>query len=443
MAVPPGPEQSSLVQTVHWVRRPIQLLEECQRRFGDTFTLRLLQAPEVVVLSDPDAIKKLFTSDPASLHAGEAAEILRPLLGRHSLLLLDGPEHLRQRRLMLPPFHGARMKAYAEAMREATEADLVNWPIGQPLSIHPRFQQITLEVILRTVFGVDDLESMRLLGAQLARTMALGQKPSILLSLLPVAVGRRAEFERQKAQADRMIFDEIARRRSKPDGERDDVMTLLLNAVDDEGRPMSDEELRDELITLLAAGHETTATSLAWTVERVLSRREVYERLRAEIESVLGGDPVTDAHLGRLEYLNAVVTESLRLRPVIPMVVRKLQVPAMVRGFELPAGTIVAPNIYLTHRREEIYPEPEQFRPERFVGVKPSPYAWLPFGGSIRRCLGMSFALYEMKIVLATVIQRVELGLAAGTSARMSRRAVTFAPSDGPRLVVRERRAPN
>lgn len=421
------------------------MLEDCRRRYGDFFSLRLLDVGPITVLAHPDPIRRLFTLDPSLFSAGEAARILSPLLGEQSVLVLDGPRHLRQRRLMLPPFHGERMKAYATAMREATDEVVDRWPIGEPVSVRPGFQHITLQVILETVFGVDR-GRMADLGEQLTRILDFGTDPKVVLVAQfffgPARRRRLEHFAEQRALADRMIYDEIERRRREGHGERADVMSLLMSATDEDGQPMSDEELRDQLMTLLAAGHETTATSLAWTVERLLSHRDVYDRLCDELARVVGTDPVTDEHLGELVYLDAVVKESLRLRPVVPMVARRLHVPMMVHGFELPANTVVCPNIYLTQRNPEIYSEPERFLPERFVGTKPNPYAWFPFGGSIRRCIGMAFAVYEMKIVLAAMLSRVNLGLARGTSARMARRGITFAPADGPYVVATPRAAP-
>lgn len=418
-------------------------MEELLRRYGDPFTVRLATNPPMVITTDPDTIRGIFTSGGEVLHAGAAgARVLSPLVGEHSVLVLDGAEHMRQRRLMLPSFHGARMKAYAEAMRDTATRAFRALPAGKPLPIHPVMQSITLEVIVRTVFGVEDAARMKRLGDQLARILDMGSRPSIMAAVAPTMMfGRGRKFLKERTRADEMIYDEIQRRRETGDAaERTDVLSLLLGAVDDDGHGMTDEELRDELVTILAAGHETSATSLAWTVERVLSHERVYDALRAEVDRELGDEPVTDESLARLGYLDATVKESLRLKPIIPMVVRKLAVPMTIRGFDLPAGCIVAPNIYLTHRRPDIYPEPEAFRPERFVGSKPNPYAWLPFGGGIRRCLGMAFALYEMKIVLATLLQEANLVLHAKSSARTVRRAITFAPSGGVRVVVKPRR---
>jgi cytochrome P450 len=441
VALPPGPREPALLQTLSWVRRPLPWLEAQARRFGDLFTIRLINNVEMVVTTHPDSIRQVFTGSGEVLHAGAAgAVVLSPLVGSHSVLVLDGPAHMRQRKLMLPPFHGARMKAYAEAMRRATERAIADWPTGAPFAVHPFMQRITLEVIVETVFGVDDAEQTRALGDQLARILELGSRPSFVGAITGgLWSSRLRTFLRERDRADEMIYELVDRRRRARDADRTDVLSLLLAARDEDGQPMTDEELRDELVTLLAAGHETTATSLAWTIERLLSHERTLDRATAEVDRELAGDPIDDAVAGRLDYLDAVIKESLRLRPILPMVVRKLAVPLTFRGFDLPAGCIIAPNIYLTHRRPDVYPEPDRFRPERFVGSKPDPYAWLPFGGGIRRCIGMAFALYEMKIVLATILQRRSLTLAGDASDRVTRRAITLAPSDGVRVVARPR----
>ncbi len=438
MALPPGPSSTRTTQLAQWIFRPIEFMEQCTRTYGDCFTLKLLNNPTIVVVSHPATVKAIFTGDSAVLHAGEAAAILEPLVGDHSLLLLDGDRHLRERRLMLPPFHGARMKTYAEEMRIAMEREMAEWQSQDVIHLQKRFQQVTLEIILRTVFGVHELERMRQLGEELTRTLTMGASGLAWTSLLPGGRRMRTLFERQLETADQLIFEEIARRRAE-NVRTDDVMSLLMSAVDDQGESLSDQALRDQLMTLLVAGHETTATALSWTVHCLLSRRHTYDRLVAEIDRVVGDEAVTDTHLEQLPYLDAVVKESLRLRPVVPMVGRRLQLPMTVHGYDLPAGIAVGLNIYLTQRRADIYDEPNLFKPERFVDKRPDPYAWLPFGGGIRRCLGMAFALYEMKIVLASVLAHWDLHLLPGTSNRTWRRAITFIPAGGPKVRITAR----
>jgi cytochrome P450 len=421
-----------------WIVRPIPFLTDASHRYGDFFTLRFVFGP-VVFIADPQVIKQVFRGDPDTFHAGEGnATPLEPLMGRNSVLLLDGPEHMRQRKLMLPSFHGERMQRYGALMQEIAEREIERWPVGEPFGLRPRTQAITLEIIMRTVFGIDDAERLARLGERLAAMLDIGMHTGAVaaIAIPPVrkTVGRPLykRFVRLRAAADAEIYDEIARRRRAHDiAERDDVLSILLQAKDDDGRGMTDQELRDELMTLLVAGHETTATSLAWAFDLLLRHPAELERLTAEM------DAGTDT-----DYLDAVIKETLRIRPVVPGVIRVLTAPVELNGFELPAGTRVAPNIYLTHRRPDVYPEPERFRPERFLDDGPDTYSWIPFGGGIRRCLGASFALYEMKIVIPAILRSVQLRAVENEPERIRRRAITFVPEHDARVVVEAFRAP-
>ncbi len=412
--------------------RPIEFLEGCQRRHGDVFKVRF-PIGEIVFVSDPELIKHVFTGDPDVLHAGEGnAGPLEPLMGRNSVLLLDGPEHMRQRKLMLPSFQGQRMQRYGDVMREIAEREIRSWPVGQPFGLRPRTQAITLEIIIRTVFGIEDAERLAHLSDRLGRMLDIGMQRTalarIVLPALRVTIGRGVwnRFQELRADVDEAIYDEIRRRRGAPEtAERNDVLSVLLQARDEQGKPMTDEELRDELMTLLVAGHETTATSLAWAFELLLRNPSELETLQRELD---GG---TDG-----EYLDAVIKETLRLRPVVPGVVRKLTAPWTLGRYELPAGIRVAPNIYLTHRRPDIYAEPERFRPERFLETPPDTYSWIPFGGGIRRCLGASFAQYEMRIVIPAILRNVKLRAVGDSPEPIRRRAITFVPENDARVVV-------
>jgi cytochrome P450 len=431
MTLPPGPSAPISVQSMHWTVRPIAMLERCARRYGDAFTIRLAGAGDVVVLSDPAAVKEVFTGDPDVLHAGEANAILEPVVGRHSLLLLDGPQHLRQRKLMLPPFHGARMQRYGEVMRSATEREMERWPQGEPFALRERTQAITLEVIMRAVFGIEDAERLEELRAPLAELLDVSSRrfAVLILGALRAYTGPGSPwhaFERASRRVDTILFEEIARRRADPDvAEREDVLSMLLSARDEHGDTLSDQELRDELMTMLVAGHETTATALAWTWERLLRRPAILARLEREVSAGEG-----DA------YLDAVVKEALRLRPVIMMVMRRLTRPLTVAGLELPAGTNVGPCIYLVHRRPEVYANPAEFRPERFLESPPDTYSWIPFGGGIRRCVGAAFAQYEMKVVLRTMVERAQLRAARPRFERPRRRSITLAPAEDGQVVL-------
>jgi cytochrome P450 len=445
MPLPPGLPLPLALQTVLWVRRPTRLLEFMSRRYGDVFTLRVPQG-NIVMVSDPASIKQIFTGDPELFRAGEVNLILEPVVGESSVLTLDGKAHLRQRKLMLPPFHGERMRLYASTMQRITEDTMVSWPENSVFALHPHAQHITLEVILRTVFGVDERARLEELRAALNRLLSMAGSaralmlmvPALQRDLGPLTPYRR--FRRHLASADALVHAQIAhRRRQNGEQRRDDVLALLLDARDEQGQPLSDEELRDELMTLLLAGHETTATALCWAFERVLSTPRVYQQLRAELDAVLAGGKLAPEHLPRLEYLEATITEVLRLRPVVPLVGRKLRAPLKLKQWVLPPGTIVAPSIYLTHRRPDVYPSPEEFRPERFLGVRPDPYAWLPFGGGIRRCLGMAFALYELKVLMATILSQMDLELVQTAPVRVVRRSITFAPEHGTKIRVKRR----
>ncbi len=446
-ALPAGPAASALVQSVRFVWRPGEFVEECARRYGDCFTVRLPGMPPQVFFSHPEAIRQIFTGDVEELRAGEANAGLGALLGWNSLLLLDGARHLRERRLMLPPFHGERMQAYGRTMREITDAALDALPLGTPVPLHACFQHITLEVILRTVFGLDDPGLLVRLRPLVARFLALADSPLAAMHMvrfLRVDLGPWSpwgQFVRALRALDEVLYAEMHRRRAAGPARRDDIFSMLLEARDEQGAPMSDLELRDEMFTLLMAGHETTATSLAWAVWRVLSHPDVHAQVRGELRCVVGHGPVEPAHIGRLEYLDAVIKETARLDPVVWNVGRKLTRPLHIGGHHLPAGAVASPCAYLAHRRPDLWPEPERFDPGRFVGVRPNPYAFLPFGGGTRRCIGAAFATYEMKTVLAQLFTRATLRLAPGYQARRVRRTVTVAPAGGVPVVVETRGA--
>lgn len=438
MPLPPGPTQSSAYQTLAWTLRGPSFLNRSRARFGDVFTVNLGIADPIVVVSDPELVKRIFTGDPEVLRAGEGNNILAPVLGNRSVLLLDGPEHLRQRRLMLPQFHGERMQAFTQLMRDIADREIDRWPVGGELRLQDAFQAITLEIILRALFGVD-AEGQRAdaMRSALRSLTKLAMRPMSQLAMSREANGKPGIWwmVRPSLEAtDRLLHEHIAERRRASDlAERDDILSLLLQAEDEEGNGLTDRELRDELMTLLVAGHETTTTAMAWAYERLLRQPDDMERLRVEAT----GEDTEDG------WTDAVVRESLRRRPPIPMVVRKLSEPWALReeDGELPAGTLVAPSIWLIHHRPDIYPDPEAFRPDRWLGVKPDTYRWLPFGGGIRRCLGASFALLEMREVLRTVAARADLRLADGAAERerIVRRAIVFSPRNGTRAILAAR----
>lgn len=432
MPLPDGPPLPATLQTLLWILWPLGFMDACRERYGDVFSVRfagLALGRTLVFVADPDGVRTIFGGDPEELRAGEGNAPLQALLGRHSLLVLDGREHLRQRKMIAPPFHGERMRRYETVMRDITEEQMRTWPRHQPMAMLPAMQRITLEVILRAVLGFDAAHERDRMRVLLQRMLRLGSGGAQLaaMAFVPVELGGVTpwgRFVRAKRAVDAALMAQVARRRAEGTAGRDDVLSLLLDARDDEGRTLSDDELRDELITLLVAGHETTATALSWALDLVLHHPDVLGRL---------GDAGVD---GDTRYIDAVIKETLRIRPVVPIVVRRLQQPFTVLGRNLPAGTVVAPCIYLTQRRPDDYPEPRRFRPERFLERPPDTYAWLPFGGGVRRCIGASFASFEMRIVLQTIFATLRLRAAASEFDVTTRRAVTLVPRHGVRVVV-------
>jgi len=418
--VPPGPPLPRVVQTAIWSRQARRLLYSCHDRYGDIFSLKIAYEGTWVMLADPEMVKQVFTGDPRVFHAGEGNQILEPVLGRNSVLVLDEKPHMSQRKLLLPPFHGARMQGYEQTMSEIAACEIDGWPTGVPYKLRPRMQAMTLEIILRTVFGVKEGEKLVELREALRDFLDLTTNPRVLLPVLlmgPKRVRRVPAFRRRIDRVDELIYREIAERRRAGDlSERDDILSMLVAARHEDGSPMSDEEMRDELLTLLVAGHETTATSLSWAVERLVRHPDKLGRLREE------------ANAGADQYLTATIQETLRLRPVISIVVRRLTEPVEIGGYELPAGVSVTPSIYLVHRNPEVYPEPDRFLPERFLENPPGTYTWIPFGGGVRRCLGAAFAQFEMAVVLSELVKRHEIHPADPKPERVFRRAITETP---------------
>ena len=440
MPLPPGPEAPSALQAIRWIRNPFGMMVRYQARYGDAFTMRLPMAPAgVVVVADPDVVKEVFALDSDEGHAGKAAAILKPFVGQHSLLVLDGAEHKRQRKMMLPAFHGERMHAYGRSMIDLAHDSIDRWPVGRPFPVHRPMQQVTLQVIIRTVFGIGEGPRFAELAHVLTRTLDAGAWPALLFPFMQRDLGRFSPWGRflhYAGRASDILRGEIRAGREQGTAGRTDVLAMMLDARDEAGRAMSEDEIHDELITLLSAGHETTATALAWALRWILPDSELVARLRGEIATA-DGDP---QRIAKLELLDATVKESLRLQPVIPLVARVLQRPMRLGPLDLPAGAPVAPSIYLVHHRASLYPDPYRFRPERFLAFKPSPSEWLPFGGGLRKCIGAAFAIYEMKMVLAAMLPRVDARLATDRITP-TRRAITITPSEGMPIVVTARRS--
>jgi len=417
------------VQTARWLLRPIAFLESCRRRYGDAFSIRFVGFEHpTVMLSDPEAIRALYTERAHGLPPGRAVA-LRPVMGARSLLLLEGSEHLVRRKMMLPPLHGERMQAYEETVREVAEREIASWPAGEPFALHPRMQAVTLEVIMSAVFGVTDARRRARLRVLLPRllddTGSVALQLRVLLSRRRGASDPYAQLHALVASIDEVLLAEIEERRAGLDtGERADILSLLVGARFDDGTAMSDQEVRDQLVTLLLAGHETTATALAWTVDLLLRHPTVLKRLAADVAE------------GSEEYLRAVIRESLRLRPVVPLAGRRLAVDLDTEALHLPAGTDVTPAIWLTHTRPDLYPEPYAFRPERFLEQAPTTYGWIPYGGGVRRCIGAAFAELEMRVVLTSLLRGRALRPAGTRAEHVTRRNVTFSPRNGTRVVV-------
>lgn len=428
MPLPPGPRTPGVVNIARFARRPLDTLRAWQARYGNVFTVRFTGFGDGVYVAEPDAVKELFSGDQSQLLAGEANAILEPVVGPHSVLVLDGPEHLRQRRLLLPPFQGARVHAFRETIRDVAEREVATWTPGRELVLRERMRAVTFEVISRAVFGVTEPARVARLRRAL---MAVIDTGSVLLVAKPMQadLGRLSpggRFARRKAHADAVLAEEIARRRAEPDLEdRTDVLSLLLRARDEDGRAMTDAELRDELFTMLAAGHETTATGLAFALELLLREPRVLDRLREELTS--GADDT---------YLDAVVKETLRMRPIIDAAERTLAAPRTVAGWDLPRGVKVYPAIALIHHRADLYPQPDTFRPERFAEEGAESYTWLPFGGGIRRCIGAALAQAEMAEVLRVVVTRARLRPLRDAPDPVVLRGITLAPQRGVGVAV-------
>lgn len=417
-------------------------LEAMRERYGDTFLLRSIGFPPAVILSHPQAIQEVFTADQSLFNAATSNKILRPLLGEYSLIQLDGSSHQHRRKLLMPPFHGERMRAYSQIICDITQQAIAQWSVGKPFSVRSSTQEISLRVILRAVFGIDEGERFeqlrRLLSSLLDSFNSPWRSSFLLLKFLQQDLGPWSpwgRFLRQKQQIDALLTAAIRERQAQPDSSREDILSLMMSARDEQGQPMTEAELRDELMTLLFAGHETTASALAWALYWIHQQPEVYETLMTELDTL--GSELDPTTISKLPYLNAVCCETLRIHPVVLFTFsRMLKSPLEVMGYQFEAGTLLAPCIYLVHNREDLYPEPKRFKPERFLERQFSPYEYFPFGGGNRRCLGYAFALLEMKLVLVSVLSQVKLALADNRPVRSIRRGITFTPSGGVRMVV-------
>ena len=418
----------------YWPR----LVAACQRRYGNVFTLRVASMGTVVYLADPADIKAVFAGDPAVFHAGEANSMLAGLLGDTSVLVVDDDIHRDRRRLMMAPFTRDAVGRQTTVMAEAAAANIAGWPVGQDMAAGPKMSEITLEVILRTVIGASDPARLAALREVMPRVLNLG--PWATMAIYSPRLLRRRPWryvQRRLEEADRLLYAEIADRRADPGlAERTDVLAMLVRAADDDGRQMSDRELRDQLMTLLAAGHDTTATALSWALERLTRHPEILAKAVAAAESSAAGDPDGD------DYLDAICKETLRVRPVVFDVGRKLTAPIELGGYRLPAGVMVAPGIGLVHASPAQYENPGRFDPDRMLGAtNMGPTTWLPFGGGNRRCLGANFALVEMRVILREVLRRVELTTTTARAEKQRVRGVILEPHRGAMIRVRSTNA--
>jgi len=414
-----------------WWHRPTPFMQRCRARYGKRFTIRLPAQPPFVMISDPEELRELFRAPPDVLHPGEGARILEPLVGRFSVILLDEASHLEQRKLLLPSFHGDKMQRLSGLMEELAEREVASWPTERPVQLHPRFQALTLEIILRAVFGLETGERLEALRERLTLVLEFGRSPTSVNPRLQRnfgGFGPFARFTHTRSEVDELVYEQIDERRAF-DESRDDVLSMLVDARHEDGSEMSREEIRDELMTALVAGHETTASELAWAFERLSREPRVLRRLHEEIDR---GDG--DA------YLTATIQETLRRRPVLPQAEPRLvKKPIELGGWRYEPGVVLAGSAWLVHHDPDVYPEPFAFRPERFLDEPPGTYTWIPFGGGRRRCLGASFAMLEMKLALRAALRRHTIEPADGLD-RARRRSITISPRSGALTVLLPRR---
>jgi cytochrome P450 len=437
--LPPGPPIPTPIQAALWAMRPLAMMDRCASRYGEIFTLRIRRGRPWVLLSNPAHVKQVFTADSALMGAGagEANPLLGPLLGPRSVMLLDEPQHMGDRKRLLPSFHGKRMRDYGAMMTDVAERQIAGWPTGEPFELWPRMQSISLDVVMSAVFDDLDDDRRELLRQRLVTMTNWINNPRRLALL--AAIGARsitasAQFKQVMGEVESVVLEEVRARRERMRGEGEDAVAdgpedihaMLERAYGAEQAGTSELKMRDELVTMLSDG--PTATSLAWVFERLLRYPDKLARLR---EEVLRGEGD--------EYLDAVVKETLRLCPAVPLVMRRLVEPMQIAGYTLPPGTIVAPSVYLMHARADVYPDPTSFRPERFLEEAAGTYTWIPFGGGPRRCVAASFAQLEMKRVIEVVLRELELRPAGESAEGAARSSVSFAPSGGARVIATRR----
>ncbi|AKT41317.1 cytochrome P450 [Chondromyces crocatus] len=444
-SLPPGPRLPGFIQTSLYMSRPLHFLKRWSQQHGDTFTVHMTGSGDFVFITSPEDIRRVFTASIDVIYAGESNSLVRPFVGDSSVVVLDGEAHIRSRRQLLPPFQNERMQTYATIMRDVADASLDRWPVGRPFPLLSKMTEIAMELMLRNIFGLEDPREIATFLERFTSVLDEATSPMrVMASFAGLDLYKLLPFlhvSKLKRQLDDSIYELIARRRAAPrDPTRQDVLTLILESKHEDGQAMTDRELRDALVTLIAAGYETSAIGMTFAVERLLAEPWALAKVHEELDRVLGQETIVAEHLPALEYLDAAIKESLRLRPLVPLISRRTKAPFELSRHTLPAETMLIPALVLTHLREDLYPDPERFDPARFLGTKPDPYAWLPFGGGARRCLGMAFAMYEMRMVLATVLRRASLELASNRPVRMVNRHIMLAPSDGAPVVLKARR---
>lgn len=449
MTLPCGPKTNPVLQMAQWIFRPLEFMEDCDRQFGEAFTLRLgEQSRPIVFFSHPAAIQQIFAAHAKVFDSGRANQLpLRPLLGKKSLELLDGRKHQRQRQLLLPPFHGERMRHYADLIWDTADCVTGQWPVNQPFQARPALQEISFRLMHRVLFGTDRgewFEQVSYLFDHLFQTASSSPLSSMHLFFPSLRLDLGAwspwgKFVRQREQLDRLLYEQIQQRRQQPEGVHTDMLSLLMSATDENGNAMSDDYLHSELMTLLFAGHETIATALSWALYWIHAIPGVRDKILQELDA-LGNSP-DRGEITKLPYLSAVIQETLRIYPVgLITFPRILKTPLDIGEYALEKGTVIAGCIYLTHQRSDLYPEPKQFRPERFLERQFAPHEFFPFGGGSRRCLGGNFAPYAMKLVLSRILLGWELNLAEKIPVKPMRRGVTTAPASGVRMVIKGHR---
>jgi cytochrome P450 family 110 len=432
-------------QLMNWIADPLGFQDRYSRKYGDIFTMRLSGMGSYVVISNPQAIQEIFSQD-SKFDIGRGNALAEPLVGQNSLMLLDGDRHRRERKILMPPFHGERLQTYAKQICLITEQVTSQWQVTQPFVARTAMQKISLEVILQVVFGLSEGERYQQLKPLLTDWLNMTDSPlrssMLFLRFLQQDWGTRTpwgQMKQRQRQVHELLQAEIEERRTRENQERPDVLSLMMAARDEQGQAMTDEELRDELLTILFAGHETTATTLAWAFYQIHQQLDVREKLLKELDNL--GRHSSSMEIAQLPYLTAVCQETLRMYPVLPVIFPRIaKVPVNIAGYLFDAGTILMPTIYLVHYREDLYPNAQQFEPERFLERQYSASEYFPFGGGSRRCLGYALALLEMKLVLATILSQYHLALVEDKPVKLQRRGFTLAPTGGVQMVMTEKR---